>query len=125
METIKVRLEIENKEEIEKWVKELTRQLEKASSLADELAKKNRSVDMNMCFKRFCEKGGVKGMTKIERELEHDRETLKMMANVSRHADVQALLNEEPDTPSWIYYIVAFATGCLAVLAIQMLMTWL
>ena len=48
METIKVRLEIENKEEIDEWVKELTRQLEKASSLADELAKKSRSIDMNM-----------------------------------------------------------------------------
>ena len=64
-------------------------------------------------------------MTKKERELEHERETLRMMSNVSRHADVQALLNEESDTPAWIYYIVAFATGCLAVLAIQMLMAWL
>lgn len=67
-------------------------------------------------------------MTKKEKELEHERETLKMMANVNRHADVQALLNEEPDTPVWIYYIVAFTTGCMTVLGIQMLLmllTWL
>lgn len=47
IKTIKFKLEIENKEEVEQWINSLINKLEKANSLADELAKKNQ-VDISI-----------------------------------------------------------------------------
>lgn len=53
-ETIKVRVEIENKEEITNWVNELNERLEKANSLANELASKNEiAISIQIDGKEF------------------------------------------------------------------------
>ncbi len=60
-------------------------------------------------------------MTKKEKELEHDRQTLMMMANVSRHADVQQMLSEEKPMDPYMRYLIVFCAGCLTTAAIAML----
>lgn len=45
---IKLKFEIENKEEIEQWISSLISKLEKANSLADELAKPKKCIKYNV-----------------------------------------------------------------------------
>lgn len=65
-------------------------------------------------------------MTKKEKELEHDRQTLQMMNRVSKHAEVQQILDSQETKDSWqiafyiIFYIMAFAAGCLCTTALMM-----
>lgn len=61
-------------------------------------------------------------MTKKEREMEHDRQTLQMMSRVSKHAEVQQILDSQETQESWqaAYYIMAFAAGCLSTTGLMM-----
>lgn len=61
-------------------------------------------------------------MTKKEKELEHDRQTLQMMSRVSKHAEVQQILDSQETKDSWqiAFYIMAFAAGCLYTTALMM-----
>ncbi len=61
-------------------------------------------------------------MTKKEKELEHDRQTLQMMSRVSRHAEVQQIVDSQESQESWqiAFYIMAFAAGCLCTTALMM-----
>lgn len=54
-------------------------------------------------------------MTKKEKELEHEKETLQMMSRVSKHAEVQQIVDSQETKDSWqiAFYIMAFAAGCL------------
>jgi len=60
-------------------------------------------------------------MTKKEKELEHDRETLQMMSRVSKHAEVQQILDSQETQDSWqvVYYILAFSAGCICTTALM------
>ena len=66
-------------------------------------------------------------MTKHEKELEHEKQTLMMMSRVSRHADVQRIINsqEANDWGQGIYYLLAFCAGCICTVALMMLRTWI
>lgn len=61
-------------------------------------------------------------MTKREKELEHEKQTLQMMSRVSKHADVQQILDSQESQESWqiAFYIMAFAAGCLCTTALMM-----
>lgn len=61
-------------------------------------------------------------MTKKEKELEHDRQTLQMMSRVSKHSEVKQILDSEQSKDSWqvAFYIMAFAAGCLCTTALMM-----
>lgn len=61
-------------------------------------------------------------MTKREKELEHEKETLQMMSRVSRHAEVQQIVDSQESQESWqiAFYIMAFAAGCLCTTALMM-----
>lgn len=61
-------------------------------------------------------------MTKKEREMEHDKQTLQMMSRVSKHAEVQQILDTQETQESWqaVYYIMTFAAGCLCTTALMM-----
>lgn len=54
-------------------------------------------------------------MTKKEKELEHEKETLQMMSRVSKHAEVQQIVDSQETKDSWqiVFYIMAFAAGCI------------
>lgn len=62
-------------------------------------------------------------MTKKEKEMEHDRQTLQMMSRVSKHAEVQQILDSQETKDSWqiAFYIMAFAAGCLFTTALLMI----
>lgn len=64
----------------------------------------------------------MENMTKKEKELEHDRQTLQMMSRVSKHAEVQQILDAQESKDSWqiAFYIMAFAAGCLCTTALMM-----
>lgn len=61
-------------------------------------------------------------MTKREKELEHEKETLRMMSRVSKHAEVQQILDSQESHDSWqiAFYIMALAAGCLYTTALMM-----
>lgn len=61
-------------------------------------------------------------MTKKEKELEHDRQTLQMMSRVSKHAEVQQIVDSQETQDSWqiAFYIMAFTAGCLCTTALMM-----
>lgn len=61
-------------------------------------------------------------MTKREKELEHEKETLQMMSRVSRHAEVRQIVDSQESQESWqiAFYIMAFAAGCLCTTALMM-----
>lgn len=67
-------------------------------------------------------KEGITSMTKKEKELEHDRQTLQMMSRVSKHSEVKQILDSEQSKDSWqvAFYIMAFAAGCLCTTALMM-----
>ena len=66
-------------------------------------------------------------MTKHEKELEHEKQTLMMMSRVSRHADVQRIINsqEANDWGQGIYYLLAACAGSFITLGVQMLIQWI
>lgn len=66
-------------------------------------------------------------MTKHEKELEHERQTLMMMSRVSRHADVQHIINsqEANDWGQGIYYLIAACAGAFITMGVQMLVQWI
>lgn len=75
-------------------------------------------------------------MTKKEKELEHEKQTLQMMSRVSKHAEVQELLENTPlprididvtvnkvdRTDQLVYGVLGFMTGCIALTGAVMLM---
>lgn len=66
-------------------------------------------------------------MTKHEKEIEHERQTLMMMSRVSRHADVQQIINSQKanDWGHGIYYLLAACAGAFITLGVQMLIQWI
>ena len=61
-------------------------------------------------------------MTKREKELEHEKQTLQMMSRVSKHAEVKQIVDSQESQESWqiAFYIMAFAAGCLCTTALMM-----
>ena len=70
-------------------------------------------------------------MTKKERELEHDRQTLMMMSSVSKHAEIQQMVRDhkakQESRKSWtgIYYLIAACAGAFITMGVQMLVQWI